>query len=160
LKDARNIAEAGHILKYIFPKQFGLHNVFTRLTDRRETSHAFRDYTDREAEITVANKDRDAKVYRRLKGNLAPLISKVQRLHKGCSYHALMHRYCSPAEKESLDLDGYASFEKEVSKELTQKEISIISTNTSEGDIQLTSTDGNIIQHHTPSHKVSLAMRC
>jgi hypothetical protein len=71
-----------------------------------------------------------------------------------------MHHYCSPAVEGSLDLGAYVSPEKEVSKELTQKEISIISTNTSDGDIQLTSADGDIIQHHTPSHKVSLAMRC
>jgi hypothetical protein len=153
-KNPLTISEAEHILKYIFPRQFGLHNVFTRVTDRRETTHAFRDYTDRESEIKLACKDRDIKVYRRLRGDVLPLISKMQKLHKAYSYHALIRRCCSPADMESLDPGGNTSFETEVSKELTQKEISTISTSTSNGESQYASSNGDIIQHHTPPHKV------
>ncbi|KAF2259198.1 hypothetical protein CC78DRAFT_525270, partial [Lojkania enalia] len=40
-----------HIMRYIFPRQFGLHNVFISQVDSRETSMQFKDYTLREREI-------------------------------------------------------------------------------------------------------------
>lgn len=144
-------------MKYIFPRQFGLHSVFTHATDRRETTHAFKDYTDREGEIATALKDRDLKVYRRLGTRLLPLIRKMQQLHKKCSYHELIEYYCSQnSEASSKEMDVDVSFgSEEHSKEFTQKEISIISTNTSGRD-QLPSEQGDIIRHHTPQHKVVL----
>lgn len=43
-----------HIMKYIFPKEFGLHNVFTSWVDKSETQFKLKEYTDREAEIMDA----------------------------------------------------------------------------------------------------------
>ena len=40
------------LLKYIFPRQFKLHNVFTSPVDCRETAHKLKDYTIREQEIS------------------------------------------------------------------------------------------------------------
>ncbi|RPB11270.1 hypothetical protein P167DRAFT_230450 [Morchella conica CCBAS932] len=41
------------ILKYIFPRQFNLHNAFTSIVDRRETVQPLKDYTMREKEIAA-----------------------------------------------------------------------------------------------------------
>ena len=152
--DWRDGAHTKHILKYIFPRQFGLHNPFTYSTDRRETTHAFKDYTDREAEIATAPKDRDLKVYKRLGPKLLPLIVKMQKLHKQCSFHALINHYCS-SSSVGADTDIEMSFmdHKDRSKELTQKEISMISTKTSD-DVAVNSRDYDIIPHHTPQHQV------
>ncbi|KAK6538129.1 hypothetical protein TWF694_011011 [Orbilia ellipsospora] len=40
-----------HVLKYIFPRAFGLHNVFTSFINKTDTVQAFKDYTLREDEI-------------------------------------------------------------------------------------------------------------
>jgi hypothetical protein len=138
----------------MFPKQFGLHSVFTHATDRRETTHAFKDYIDREAEIASAMKDKDPKVYRRMGPRVLPLIAKMQKLHKECAYHALMEYYCGQSKEETGDLNVDVSFgSEEHSKEFTQKEISVISTAPSNNG-KSTSSEGDIIRHHTPQHKV------
>ncbi|PCH03091.1 Reverse transcriptase [Penicillium occitanis (nom. inval.)] len=49
--DSSNLADTVHVMKYIFPRQFGLHNVFTSVVDSRETVQPFKDYTLREEEI-------------------------------------------------------------------------------------------------------------
>ncbi|KAI5290669.1 hypothetical protein KEM54_000833 [Ascosphaera aggregata] len=94
-----------HILKHIFPRAFGLHNVFTSVVDRRATTAQFMDYTMRDAEIfALADELRRRKgvetntdrVPRRLRGVL-PLVSKLQQLHGKCAYRALLMKYC-PAE--------------------------------------------------------------
>ena len=130
--------------------------MFMHATDRRETTHAFKDYTDREAEIARAMKDRDEKVYRRLGGSVLPLIRKMQKLHGQCSYHSLVHYYSSPAANNACQDGGEMSMEseRETSKMLTQKEVSIITSGSSTGRSQGASQDENIIRHHTPHHKV------
>ena len=146
---------AKHILKYIFPRQFGLHNVFTHVTDRRETSHAFKDYTDRENEIAISPKNRDDKAYQRLGTRVLSLVSKMQKLHKLCSYHELINYYCSSTPEffqEELEIPLHN--EKEKSKELTQKEISILSARALDEGVPVTSQDCDIIRHHTPQYKV------
>jgi hypothetical protein len=153
-----DIGQAKHIMKYIFPKQFGLHNVFTHLTDRRETTHAFKDYTDREAEIASSFKDHDEKIYRRLGAAVIPLIDKMQRLHQQCSYHALINYYCSPVQESTCDTGDGLSIDRETSKVFTQNEISTISTRAFDGDSSPMSKDEDIVRHHTPQHKVTLKM--
>ncbi|MCJ1247012.1 hypothetical protein MMC30_004223 [Trapelia coarctata] len=94
-----------HVMKYIFPRQFGLHNVFTSSVDSRETSHAFKDYTLREREIAQfaqRHNMRSSKISagfsrslpRRLRGYLVTLVSKLQIMHSRCSYSALLKHYC------------------------------------------------------------------
>jgi hypothetical protein len=146
--------QAKHIMKYIFPKQFGLHNVFTHVTHRRETTHAFKDYTDREAEITSSLKDRDEKVYKRLGARMFPVIAKMQRLHQQCSYHTLINYYCSSIQESTCEADDGLSLDKETSKVFTQNEESTIFTRTYDGNTPPMSKDEDIIRHHTPQHKV------
>lgn len=53
-----SVSQTLHVLKYIFPRQFGLHNVFTSVVDRYETSLPFKDYFTREEEIARDMKQR------------------------------------------------------------------------------------------------------
>ncbi|CAD0096672.1 unnamed protein product [Aureobasidium mustum] len=45
------VDQSAHLLKYIFPRQFGLHNVFTYAIDMKNSAQPFKDYTLREQEI-------------------------------------------------------------------------------------------------------------
>ncbi|OJD24892.1 hypothetical protein ACJ73_03741 [Blastomyces percursus] len=96
-----------HIMKYIFPRQFGLHNVFTSSVNPKETSQPFKDYTLREEEISRCRNKRnrpprareiasetDEKVPKRLRGDLFVLIQKLQKRHQRCPYAELLRYYC------------------------------------------------------------------
>ena len=94
-------------MKYIFPRQFGLHNVFTSTVDRKETVQPFKDYTLREEEIArvecVKNLRSTAhnpnKLPKRLRGQLVCLIQKLQKRHITCAYVELLRYYC-PVEQD------------------------------------------------------------
>ena len=102
-------------MKYIFPRQFGLHNVFTSTVDSKETAQPFKDYTLREQEIYQAerrallklNSDRiDPKTVKqrlpqRLRGSAFDLVRKLQKLHFQCSYHELFKHYCPKTQFKS-----------------------------------------------------------
>lgn len=148
-------------MKYIFPREFRLHNVFTHATDRRETTHAFKDYTDREYEIAWANRDRDEKVCRRLAA-VSPLISKLQKFQKRYPYDALIKYYCPRRTNESVN-EGQEAVSMETlegemdnSKLWTQKEISILSSKGPAMETASATQEIDIIQHHTPHHQVFL----
>ncbi|RYP70145.1 hypothetical protein DL771_005657 [Monosporascus sp. 5C6A] len=49
----RNRFNTMRVMMYMFPRQFGLHNVFTSRVDFKETSQRLKDYTLREDEITA-----------------------------------------------------------------------------------------------------------
>lgn len=97
-------AETIHVMKYIFPRQFGLHNVFTSSTDLRDTSQPFMDYTVREDDIQRARAKRKCrpgqpalpadKIPRRLRGNAFRLVERIRKRHTRCSYSALLDYYC------------------------------------------------------------------
>lgn len=96
------------IMRYIFPRQYGLHNVFTSKVDPRETAMPFKDYTLREKEIhqmmcrdlgeKVNNADEVAKwklrVPKRLRGDLICLVNKLRILNQRCSYTEMLRHYC------------------------------------------------------------------
>ncbi|KAA8900824.1 hypothetical protein FN846DRAFT_127536 [Sphaerosporella brunnea] len=82
---------------YMFPRQHGLHNVFTSVVNKQETTHPFQDYTYREPEIEELKTKRDGKdipVPKRLKGPVLALVMVMQKLHRNCPYHALVKHYC------------------------------------------------------------------
>ena len=89
-----------HIMKYIFPRQFELHNVFTSRTDSKETTQPFKDYTLREEEIEQKDHTRDISglstthLPKRLRGVCFALIQRLQRLHDRCSYSQLLAHHC------------------------------------------------------------------
>ena len=91
-------------MKYIFPRQFGLHNVFTSKVDPKETVQPFKDYTLREHEIARseqialirgnARKDFSNWLPKRLRGDVLNLVQEMQKRHARCSYHELLKHYC------------------------------------------------------------------
>lgn len=101
-------AHTVHLMKYIFPRQFGLHNVFTSTVDSRETVQPFKDYTLREQEIASAARQKQAKggiaaanaqqskdqLPKRLRGLPVELIKKLQKRHARCPYKELLKHYC------------------------------------------------------------------
>jgi telomerase reverse transcriptase len=97
-------AETIHVMKYIFPRQFGLHNVFTSAVDLQDTSQQFKDYTIRETEIArerAKRKNRPGqpslpadKVPRRMRGPCFRLVERIRKRHSRCSFLALLDHYC------------------------------------------------------------------
>ncbi|KNG48986.1 telomerase reverse transcriptase [Stemphylium lycopersici] len=97
-----------HIMRYIFPRQFGLHNVFTSKVDARESAMPFKDYTLREKDIhnsmcrDLGDKATDAqeiskwksRVPKRLRGKVIEAIAKLRSLNQRCSYMEMLRHYC------------------------------------------------------------------
>ncbi|WPH03795.1 Hypothetical protein R9X50_00667800 [Acrodontium crateriforme] len=112
-RDTNDLAETISIAKYIFPREFGLHNVFTSQVDARDTSQAYKDYTLREKEIARvelrrrkshpnAAIDRKQPLPKRVKGEILNVIHRIRKRHQRCPYHALLHHYCP----RRTDADG------------------------------------------------------
>jgi hypothetical protein len=101
--DVESKDETVHILKHIFPRQFRLHNAFTSPVDPRESALPFKDYTLRASEIKrlllTADGDidhsRQAKVPKRLSGEVLRLVSRLRKLHRRCAYTQLLQHYCA-----------------------------------------------------------------
>jgi hypothetical protein len=108
LPNRENNSQTVHIMKYIFPRQFDLHNVFTSKVDSRETSMPFKDYTLREKEIQQLLLEQKAKkgatteriekwkshLPKRLRGETVALVEKLRKLNQRCSYFELLRHYC------------------------------------------------------------------
>ncbi|KFY02560.1 hypothetical protein O988_02079 [Pseudogymnoascus sp. VKM F-3808] len=94
------------VLKYIFPRQFGLHNVFDSVVDYRETVQPFKDYTLREDEIRRLPPNHkgasSTKIPRRLRGSLVKLVQKLQILHRRCPYSQMIAHYCPSNSPETF----------------------------------------------------------
>jgi telomerase reverse transcriptase len=103
-------------MQYIFPKQYGLHNVLTTTADPKRVSQLYQDYASREEEIrtkiwtlkrrpaaTLSSRDHPAQLPlpNRLKGKPLALVAKFQRLHSRCSYTELLRYYC-PVQKDAF----------------------------------------------------------
>ncbi|QDS67468.1 hypothetical protein FKW77_000863 [Venturia effusa] len=118
-RDLNSIQETIHVMKYIFPRQFRLHNVFTSCRDHKETALPFKDYSLREAEIrlkgggsqTMAAETSRAGLApnpvlpKRLRGLALDLVQMLRRLHHRCSYVELLKHHC-PVNIELQSLDG------------------------------------------------------
>lgn len=92
------------MLKYVFPRQFKLHNAFTSNVDPTETVQPFKDYTLREQEIArsevilkrqlPALQNAELRVPRRLRGQCTRLVQDLQRRNVHCAYYELLKHYC------------------------------------------------------------------
>ncbi|GAA5959406.1 hypothetical protein JCM21900_006848 [Sporobolomyces salmonicolor] len=82
-------APARHLAKYVFPRQFGLHNVFTS-PKPRSSLEVLPDYQDREIEIKKVG---SIKTPGRLKPAL-PLLNRLALLHRRCNYRKLLDQKC------------------------------------------------------------------
>lgn len=112
--NVENTDETVHVLKYVFPRQFGLHNVFTSTVDGRDTSQQFADYTLREREIDrnglerkrrqaardAASSNKSPPLPRRLRGEALRLVQRIRTRHFRCSYGALLDHYCPRPEMD------------------------------------------------------------
>jgi telomerase reverse transcriptase len=106
-------AETTHVMKYLFPRQFGLHNAFTSATDLQDTSQPFRDYTSREQEIKrnrLKREDRPEqpslpadKIPRRLRGSCFRLVERMRKRHNRCSLPVLLDYYCPRGQPKASE---------------------------------------------------------
>lgn len=108
LRDCSDEQETKHIVEYLFPAQFGLHNVFTSSVDPKDTAQIFKDYTLREKEITRQQQARILKqrlagkgavvkspsLPKRLRGKALDLVQRLRKRHTTCAYAALLDHYC------------------------------------------------------------------
>lgn len=107
--DAKSCPQTIHVMKYIFPRQFGLQNVFTP-TSRNGTADQFNIHASREKEIAEAGKrkkpqhihymddlvDGSQKIPKRLRGHVVGLVRALRVRHARCSYSELLKYYCPP----------------------------------------------------------------
>ena len=84
---------------HIFPREFGLQNVFTSVVDSRETVQPFKDSTLREDEIFKVYGTESPRIPKRLRGEAMELVKKLQILHNRCPFKKLLEYYC-PATNE------------------------------------------------------------
>ncbi|KAK5692774.1 Telomerase reverse transcriptase [Elasticomyces elasticus] len=133
LRQTDNEVETVQVMKYIFPRQFGLHNVFTSNVDSAETAQQFKDYTVREKEIAAAEQrskrkqvaagrvelqSKPSHLGKRLRGTAFQLVQSIRKRHARCSYHALLQHYCPRHVTDQTTDSGsirYASTPAEVS---------------------------------------------
>ncbi|KAK5108265.1 hypothetical protein LTR62_008649 [Meristemomyces frigidus] len=113
LRDISDEAQTLHCTKYMFPRQFGLHNVFDSRTDPLETAQPFNDYTLRDREIATAGvlawrerypdvtprvQNKPMSVPKRLRGAAVELVRRLRKKHLICPYYALLQHYCPRRE--------------------------------------------------------------
>ncbi|TID27305.1 telomerase reverse transcriptase [Venturia nashicola] len=103
-----DVQETVHIMKYIFPRQFKLHNVFTFVRDHKETALPFKDYNLRETEIRQKDGGLQTKAAVKSKAESAPkpvlpkrlrsvafdLVQSLRKLHHKCAYVELLKHHC------------------------------------------------------------------
>ncbi|KIJ31343.1 hypothetical protein M422DRAFT_186138 [Sphaerobolus stellatus SS14] len=83
--------DARHVLKHIFPRQFGLSNPFTAQSEKAFGPLLLPDFTDRDQEIKVKG---NVKTPPRLKPALE-LIERLIKRHWACNYRGLRGLVCS-----------------------------------------------------------------
>lgn len=103
IKAPSDVDNTVRTMMYMFPRQFGLHNVFTSHVDTSKTAQKLQDYTLREEEIFSKFQKRtdgdgkpelDVRVPKRLRGKPEHLVQRLQAFHARCSYTQLLQHYC------------------------------------------------------------------
>ncbi|KAE8225352.1 hypothetical protein CF319_g1893 [Tilletia indica] len=99
-----------HILKYMFPRQYGLHNVFTSVVDRNLTTQAFPDYTMREAEIRLRGRCKTPKRVMTVRGLVKTMLRRIdnfdfKRTLDRCCPSRIPHRPLTQSERAELAAD-------------------------------------------------------
>ncbi|PHH67661.1 hypothetical protein CDD80_664 [Ophiocordyceps camponoti-rufipedis] len=90
--EACNGLNTTRVMMFLFPRQFGLRNVFTPETSNKD--QAFSAYAAREAEMaSFLGRDR-IKLPKRLRGTASRLVQRLQVLHGRCSYTETLDHYC------------------------------------------------------------------
>lgn len=71
-------------MQHIFPRQFGLPNVFTSVAQQGLLNRSFR----------LEEQEQTPKIPKRLRGVSVELLQGLQRRNKHCSYTELLRYYC------------------------------------------------------------------
>lgn len=79
------------LLKYLFPRQFRLHNVFDDRHRVGNSKQATKDYTYRETEIRLSSRK---SIPRRLRGQIVKMVQRIRRNHSTTQYAQLLAHYC------------------------------------------------------------------
>lgn len=144
------------VTMHMFPRQFGLHNVFTSDVSYLETAQKFQDYTLREREITEyvekskrLSKDRMPKLPKRLRGRAWSLVRRLQLLHGRCSYGELLKHYCpSEVDKRRVRVNTIPVDERD--QVLTPKPLKYnVHTSTEDSTNRHEETMGSLHRQHT-----------
>ncbi|KAK1143635.1 Telomerase reverse transcriptase [Aspergillus melleus] len=125
-----SLSDTVHVMKYVFPKQFGLRNVF----NSSGNTFFMKDFTSREEEISKREIQQQAKaqnstrsnthkqgnpgqsprVPKRLRGKPVELVRLLQTRQRHCSYWQLLQYYCplkssGPWKFDSIDTQNEVS---------------------------------------------------
>lgn len=105
--DDTNLDHTRHVMKYIFPHQYGLQSVFMPSVNTQEPTQRYKGHTSREQEIAQADRvanlkaknsatshGKTSRLPRRLRGKLPDLITKLRKRHALCPYVALLNHFC------------------------------------------------------------------
>lgn len=139
-----------HVMMYMFPRQFGLHNVFTNNVDRQETIQPFKDYTLREDEIHKKYpSEKEIEVPKRLRGKVGHLVEKLQILHSRCPYKSLLQYYCPLTPEGARDQHLLAQLD-DITLSTT------IMPKTQQSINTISPTLGTLTRAEFPSRKVSM----
>lgn len=111
--EERNTLKTVKVMMYMFPRQFGLHNVFSSNVDPTMTTQKFQDYTLREEEIAKYLKSDTMiraipKTPKRMRGSVKTLVRSLQVHHGRCSYFELLRHYCPSMLDESIQMASTA----------------------------------------------------
>ena len=157
-------------MKYLFPRQFGLHNVFTSLVDTKESIQPFKDYTLREQEIAQLERRNTRKrsarasnitvreqVPKRLRGETLNLVRKLQKLHSQCSYHDLLNHYC-PCKLTNSTQRTVLHHKRTVAAEAAKSTLEKLDSQATPGPSSYPSTDASNLQGQTRSPETPLIL--
>ncbi|KGO41911.1 Telomere reverse transcriptase [Penicillium expansum] len=124
-----SMAQTVHVMKYIFPRQFGLLNVFNLDSDGRNSMDDSKRFMFRESEISRLEEEkrlqrpqppiefadadcggeRTIKVPKRLRGITIELVRKLRNRNAQCSYKELLRYYCPTEQTGPGRLGAFAS---------------------------------------------------
>ncbi|KAL9099832.1 MAG: hypothetical protein Q9163_004720 [Psora crenata] len=160
--DYESLHQTSRLMKYIFPKQFSLHNVFTSKVDYKETVQPLKDYTLREEEIAQQEhrlksrlpflQDLEQRIPRRLRGEPVKLVRELQRRHSRCSYSEILEYHCPKGSNSSAtkpNVSGHCRPSKR-----SRHERSIAAQNSADSSLPATRSA------HTVNHAVPPLMGC
>ncbi|RMZ79164.1 hypothetical protein DV738_g3553, partial [Chaetothyriales sp. CBS 135597] len=98
--------ETTHIMKYVFPSQFGLPNVFTSALDAQGAGRQpLPDYAYRENDITSSSTHPRFWLPKRLRGGPMDLVRRMRKAHAACSYTQLLRHYCPDTGQQTAWLE-------------------------------------------------------
>lgn len=161
--DSKDAKQMAHVMKYIFPRQYGLHNVFTHDLESRGVGQGFKDYTLREIEISgslgrvASNHTKIEHLPRRLRGAAQDLVRKMQRNSKNCPYAQLLRYYTSQTGFIGPTTDRFTpdeSVQCVMKTQLTASLPSYTMMTTSSIHEAAKAVPGSIMQYATPTVQV------